>query len=91
MFQLDKIIHLSHVLKSKASQIKQTEWDTYFYLTCRSPQKAPKFQNTFIERFIAKSYEKLKTQYVPKTKDCKIEVMTLTTPLYPTLTEYSVY
>lgn len=30
MFELDKIIHLISVSKSKGSQVKQTEWDTYF-------------------------------------------------------------
>ena len=30
MFQLDKLVHLRSALESKGSQIKQTEWDTYF-------------------------------------------------------------
>ena len=30
MFQVDKIVQLRGSLKSKGSQIKQTEWDTYF-------------------------------------------------------------
>lgn len=38
MFQLDRIIYLRSALESKGSQIKQTEWDTYFNWYAQLPK-----------------------------------------------------
>ena len=51
MFQLDKSIYLRSTLKSKGSQIRQTEWDTYFNWHAEASLK---FQNSFMERFVVK-------------------------------------
>ena len=46
--------NFKNALESKDSQIKQTEWDTYFHWDADAPQKLSKFQNSFIGKCIAK-------------------------------------
>ena len=62
MFQLDKIIHLRGALEDKGSQIKQTEWDSYFNWHAETPKKLQNSKNlkTSLKDSLQKANEKLK-------------------------------
>lgn len=65
IFQLGKIAFLR--TGSKSSPVKQTEWDTYFHWYTPT-SKTLRFQNGFMEIFVKKANEKLKTQETPNIK-----------------------
>ena len=45
--QLDKVIHLRSVLESKSSQVKHTQWDTYFNWHVEASKRPQNSQKAF--------------------------------------------